>query len=93
MTYTYYRTEFEVEWGNGNTETITHESGHKADRLPRYGDRIHVDEFSHTYTRRGLILRWRTTTRGSFDTVRELNFRKIKSIDFVGREELTADDQ
>jgi len=58
MSYTYYRTEFEVEWGNGNTETITHESSHKADRLPKYGDRIHIDVFSHAYTRRGLLLRW-----------------------------------
>lgn len=91
-TYTYYENEFRVTWEDGSKEIVSHESSHKATRLPRrLQNGVRIDEFSHTYTIRGLIFFWKKSAHGSFDRKRELNFEKIREIEFIGRESVEVE--
>lgn len=87
-TYTYYRTTFEVEWADGHTEEIVCETSHEIDRMPG-GSRIRVvREFDHAYKKYEDSLIVSTRVRESFNTVRELNFEHIWSIDFIESEKV-----
>jgi len=90
-TYSYYRNTFEITWADDSTETVTTETSHNPDSLPRYGDHLRVEEFDHAYVRQGVIFRWKVAVRGSFEQVRTLNFEHIKSIDNVNSEEVEVE--
>lgn len=80
MVKEYYTSTWKVTWEDGTVSTHEMDSKDKRPYMRPYQGAIAFNEFNGAY--RGGIIRSRTFL--SFEVTEELNFRRMKKIEYVG---------